>query len=66
MNILATAFWNAPKDEYEKSIHAVIAMLKSGALRPIIGTALPLQYASQGFEQLEKGTRNGKLVLKID
>jgi len=27
---------------------------------------LPLQQASQGFEQLAKGIGNGKLVLSID
>lgn len=65
-DILATALWNAPKDEYEQSIHGVIGMLTSGALRPIIGTTLPLQEVSQGFEQLEQGIGNGKLVLIID
>ena len=65
-DILATALWNAPKDEYEQSIHGVIGMLNSGALRPIIGTTLPLQQASQAFDQLSKGIGNGKLVLIID
>jgi NADPH:quinone reductase-like Zn-dependent oxidoreductase len=65
-DILATALWNAPQDEYEQSIHGVIGMLTSGALRPVIGTTIPLQQASQGFEQLEKGIGNGKLVLTID
>ncbi|MEH7094437.1 NADPH:quinone reductase [Neobacillus vireti] len=65
-DILATALWNAPKEEYEQSIHGVIGMLTSGALRPVIGTTMPLQQASQGFEQLEKGIGNGKLVLTID
>lgn len=65
-DILATALWNAPQNEYEQSIHGVIGMLASGALRPIIGTTLPLHQASQGFEQLEKGIGNGKLVFTID
>jgi NADPH:quinone reductase len=65
-DILATALWNAPKDEYMQGIQGVITMLTSGALRPIIGTTLPLQQASQGFEQLAKGIGNGKLVLTID
>ncbi|MEJ9233260.1 zinc-binding dehydrogenase [Peribacillus butanolivorans] len=65
-DILATALWNAPQDEYEQSIHGVRGMLISGALRPIIGTTLPLQQAAQGFEQLEKGIGNGKLVLIIE
>ncbi|MBT2659004.1 NADPH:quinone reductase [Bacillus sp. ISL-18] len=65
-DILATALWNAPKNEYEQSIHGVIGMLTSGALRPMIGTTLSLQQAAQGFEQLEKGIGNGKLVLTID
>lgn len=65
-DILATALWNAPKDEYEQSIPGVIAMLESGALRPIIGTVLQLHEASRAFEQLEKGIGNGKLVLEID
>ncbi|AXI28726.1 hypothetical protein CIB87_06785 [Priestia megaterium] len=41
-------------------------MLTSGALRPIIGTTLPLQQVPQDFEQLEKGVGNAKLVLIID
>ncbi|MED4226566.1 NADPH:quinone reductase [Neobacillus cucumis] len=65
-DILATALWNAPKDEYDQSIHGVIGMLTSGALQPIIGTILPLQHATEGFEQIAKGIGNGKLVLKID
>jgi NADPH:quinone reductase len=62
-DILATALWNAPNDEYEQCLHGVIGMLNSGALRPIIGTTLPLQQAVLAFEQLEKETGNGKLVL---
>lgn len=65
-DILATALWNAPKEEYQQSIDGVIGMLKSGALSPIIGTTLPLSQASQAFEQLAKGVGNGKLVLKIE
>jgi NADPH:quinone reductase len=65
-DILATALWNAPKDEYDQSIHGVIGMLTSGALRPIIGRTLPLQQVSEGFEQLIKGIGNGKLILIID
>ncbi|MGO4886190.1 NADPH:quinone reductase [Anaerobacillus sp. MEB173] len=65
-DILATALWNASKEEYEQSIHGVIGMLTSGALRPIIGTTLPLEQASQAFEQVTKGSGNGKLVLAID
>ena len=65
-DILATALWNAPQDEYEQSIHGVIGMLTSGALRPIIGTTLPLQQAPEGFEQLAKGIGNGKMILTID
>ena len=48
-DILATALWNAPQDEYEQSIHGVIGMLTSGALRPIIGTTLPLAASVAGL-----------------
>ncbi|MEK4535858.1 NADPH:quinone reductase [Peribacillus sp. FSL K6-1552] len=65
-DIFATALWNAPQDEYDQSIHGVRGMLISGALRPIIGTTLPLQQVAQGFEQLAKGIGNGKLVLIIE
>ncbi|MGW6301170.1 NADPH:quinone reductase [Peribacillus butanolivorans] len=65
-DIFATALWNAPQDEYDQSIHGVRGMLISGALRPIIGTTLPLQQVAQGFEQLVKGIGNGKLVLIIE
>ena len=65
-DILGTALWNARQDEYEQSIYGVIDMLTSGALRPIIGTTLPLQKAPQAFEQLGKGIGNGKIILSID
>ncbi|WP_428912215.1 NADPH:quinone reductase [Niallia sp. Krafla_26] len=65
-DILGTALWNANQEEREQSIHGIIAMLKSGALRPIIGTTLPLPKASEAFEQLAKGIGNGKMVLRID
>ena len=58
-------FWQCPleytEDEYKQSIHGVIGMLQSGALRPNIGTTFPLEQASQGFEA-SKGMGNGKLV----
>ena len=56
-DILATALWNAPTDEYEQSIHEVIGMLESGALRPIIGTTLSLQKASAGLTTSSKRYR---------
>lgn len=65
-DILGTALWNARQDEREQSINGVIDMLRSGALLPIIGTTLPLQQASQSFEQLAKGIGNGKMILRID
>lgn len=64
-DILATALWNVPKAEYDQCLHGVMGMLQSGALRPIIGTKLPLHEASQAFEQVTNGTGNGKLVLII-
>ena len=65
-DILGMALWNASQEEREESIQGIIDMLTSGALRPIIGTTLPLQKASQSYEQLAKGNGNGKIVLSID
>lgn len=65
-DILGMALWNAREDEREQSIQGVIGLLTTGALRPIIGTTWPLQQASQAFEQLGKGTGDGKIVLSID
>ena len=64
--ILGMILWNAPQQEYEESILEVTKMLASGVLRPIIGTALPLEHASAAYEQLADGTGNGKVVLIID
>lgn len=65
-DILGTALWNASEEEREQSLQAVMAMLKSGALRPIIGAIFPLQQAREAFEQLGKGIGNGKIILRID
>lgn len=65
-DILGMALWNIPLDEHEQCIYGVMEMLKTGVLRPIIGTTLSLENASQGFEKLLKGSGNGKIVLSID
>ncbi len=65
-DILATALWNTPQEDYVKLIEGVGDMLASGDLRPIIGTTLLLEQASEAFEMFAKGCNNGKLVLKIE
>lgn len=64
-DILATALWNTPQEDYAKLIEGVGDMLASGVLRPIIGKTLPLEQASEAFEIIAKGFSNGKLVLTI-
>ena len=64
-DILATALWNTPQEDYAKLIEGVGDMLANGALRPIIGKTLPLEQASEAFEIIAKGFSNGKLVLTI-
>ncbi|WP_405013587.1 NADP-dependent oxidoreductase [Kitasatospora sp. NBC_01539] len=43
----------------------ITALIEAGALRPIIGTVLPLERADKAHELIETGQAQGKVVLKV-
>jgi NADPH:quinone reductase len=65
-DILGTALWNVPTDEYNEGLHAVRAFLESGILKPEIGDELPLMDANEAHEKILNKKANGKMILTID
>jgi NADPH:quinone reductase len=65
-DILGTALWNVPPDEYNESLHAVRAFLESGILHPEIGDELPLKDAVAAHDKILNKKAHGKMVLSID
>jgi len=66
VDILGMALWNATSPEYNESLHAVEAFLKSGTIHPEIGTELPLEDAAKAHAQILSKNAHGKMVLSID
>ena len=63
--ILGMALWNVPPEEWAR-IHAdLVAALRAGTLRPIVGRELPLAEAAAAHRALFDGHAEGKLVLVI-
>jgi len=65
-DILGMALWNATSPEYNESLHAVEAFLKSGIVHPEIGTELSLEDAAKAHAQILSKNAHGKMVLSID
>lgn len=65
-DILGTALWNAPAQEYKESMHAIGAFLESGVLRPIIGEEFGLEDAVKAHIEILNKKARGKMVLSIN
>lgn len=65
-DILGTALWNVPENEYEESLDSVEELLRSGILKPKVGDVLPLENAAQAHRQILSKNSKGKMVLHID
>ncbi len=61
--ILGTALWNATPAESAATLAAVSAKLRSGTLRPVVGTELPLRDAAEAHRRILAPGARGKLVL---
>ena len=44
---------------------AIVRLLASGALRPIVDRVFPLGQVRAAFERLDKGEQMGKIVIQI-
>lgn len=65
-DILGMALWNALPSEYKESLDSVEKLLRSGALKPMLGDVLPLKNAAQAHREILSKNSKGKMVLQID
>lgn len=65
-DVLGMALWNAPNYEYNESLRAIGAFLKSGVLRPKIGGEYKLEDARKAHENIMGKNALGKIVLNIE
>ena len=54
--------WMGTKGE----LHAALALLRQGRLRPVVHAVLPLEEAARAQEILERSEQLGKVVLRVD
>jgi NADPH2:quinone reductase len=62
-SILAMLLWNIPEADAASARAAIAAGLESGALRPVVGTELPLDQAPQAHRKIMEPGAYGKIVL---
>ena len=63
--ILGTTLWSTSPEEYKQIHAALVAALRSGVLRPIVGRQLPLADAAEAHRAILAEKAVGKLVLTI-
>jgi NADPH:quinone reductase len=63
--ILGTTLWSTTPAEYTQIHAALVAALRSGVLRPIVGRHLPLAEAAEAHRAILAEKAVGKLVLTI-
>jgi NADPH2:quinone reductase len=63
--ILGTTLWSTTPEEYRQIHAALVAALRGGVLRPIVGRQLPLAEAAEAHRAILAEKAVGKLVLNI-
>ena len=63
VQVFGMALWGIPAEEIRRAHHAIIAGLESGALKPVIGTEMPLRDAPRAHQQVMEPGAKGKIVL---
>ena len=63
--ILGTTLWSTSPEEYKQIHAALVAALRSGVLRPIVGRQLPLADAAEAHRAILAEKAIGKLVLTV-
>ena len=61
--VYGLALWGIPADEVRRAHDAIIAGLESGALKPSVGTELPLAEAARAHAMVMEPGARGKIVL---
>jgi NADPH:quinone reductase len=65
-DIRGMLLFNTPPDEMAQMHSAIVAGLRSGALKPVVGKELPLEQAPRAHDAVMAPGAHGKIVLKID
>lgn len=63
VSVFGLALWGIPADEIRRAHEAIVAGLESGALKPVVGTEMPLANAAQAHRQVMEPGAKGKIVL---
>lgn len=61
--ILGMTLWNTPEEDLARIHAALVAALKTGVARPVIGKELPLAEAARAHEEIMQPGSYGKIVL---
>jgi NADPH2:quinone reductase len=65
-DIRGMLLFNTPADEMAQMHAAIVAGLRNGTLRPVVGKELPLEEAPRAHEAVMAPGAHGKIVLRID
>jgi NADPH2:quinone reductase len=63
VSVFGLALWGVPPDEVRRAFDAISAGLESGALKPVVGTELPLRDAAIAHQRVMDPGARGKIVL---
>jgi len=65
-DIRGMLLFNTPPDEMAQMHAAIVAGLRSGTLKPVVGKEVPLEEAPRAHDAVMAPGAHGKIVLKID
>lgn len=63
VSVFGLALWGIPAEEVRRAHAAIVAGLESGALKPVVGTELPLKDAAIAHQRVMEPGARGKIVL---
>jgi NADPH2:quinone reductase len=63
VSVFGLALWGIPPDEIRRAFDAISAGLESGALKPVVGTEMPLRDAALAHQRVMDPGAKGKIVL---
>ena len=63
LSVFGLALWGIPPDEIRRAFEAISAGLESGALKPVVGTEMPLRDAALAHQRVMDPGAKGKIVL---